>query len=333
MSEHRRKFPILGVVALSATITLAALAQGPDASPGAGAPRAQITSFGARGAEWAWIRSRGEIGELFLGSGGSQGRKVAEGSGWAEVAVGNAALWLLQREGQQGRLLRVAKSAAGDPEEVAGPLAQPGGLHAEGDRVFWIESVPAAEPGLAFIPTLSGQLRLRMLEASGAVRTLAEWPSSGAIQPPDLEVIGVMGDRVYTSAFNGLGTEFMSVRLSGEPPTRVAAEAGSQHGTIHSGRFVWTAPSDEATPVSGIRQLRVLREDAASEVLADWVPAGGALVPMRDRLYYAGLGKLFTVREQAGTPDFVRVIDYGPVATDGRSLVSIVGDAPVVQAF
>lgn len=328
MTAHCSKPPLLAALVLSCSLALTALAQAPPGDEGAPSSL-RIVGFDARGGEWAWLHRRGEEVELFLGSGSGAGRKLATGKDWTHVAVGED-LWLLERRGDEGRLLRVSKSG-GEPREAAGGLSRPAALYAQEQQPLWLESTVPADPGLTFIPTLGSQIRLNTLDGS-RVRTLAEWPSAGTLEQSGTRIVGVAGDRVYLAIFNRLGTEFFRVPLSGGAPERIAAEAGEQQGLIHQGRFCWTAPSNEATPESGIRQLWEEGENGTPRRLADWLPSAGTLASVKGKRYYTATGSTYVVPGSDGVPQYVGDAAFGPVATDGEVLISLAGETPVGKA-
>jgi hypothetical protein len=317
---------LLPCVSLAIACALAAAAQGPPPSPGAA-----ITDFSSRGEEWAWIVTTGEKTRLLTGGPGNAGRGVAEGAGWTDVAVGANQLWVLQSAGGRSRLLQAPKSG-GEPREALTLEGSAGALFALDDHAYWLELTAAREPGLAYIPTLGGAVRLRRTDAAGAAVTLAEWPSGGRIDARNLDIIGVGGGKLYVAVFNGVGTEFLAAPLAGGAPVRVAAEADFQHGVIHQDRLVWTAPSEEATPASRIRMLRAQGDGSEVRTLADWVPAIGDALSVGDRLYYAGSGNIYHVPGDAEPPVFTGEIAFGPVVTDGKRLIEAAGAAPVAKA-
>jgi len=334
MSRHSRANLVPFAVLLSGALAFAAFAQGqPPSGPGGGASsRSVIAKFASNGADWAWIIKRGGRTELWSGGPGSQGRKVAEGSGWAGVAVGSGQLWLIQAEGDRGNLLQTPRGAAGEPRLVASCSGRPTAVFALDQQAYWLELTQGRDPGLGFIPTLGGTLRLRKCDAAGTASTLAEWPSGGRLDPRDIDIIGVTGDRLYLSVYNGVGTEFLAAPLDGGGPVRVAAEANREQGVIHRDRLVWTAPSDEATPVSGIRQVRTQQAGGAPAVLADWVPAIGNILSVGGNLHYAGVGNAYRIPEADAPPEYTGPIAFGDVVTDGKSMIEISGDAPVAKA-
>lgn len=334
MSRHPRASLVPFALFLSGALAFAAFAQGqPPSGPGGGAsPRPEITKFASSGADWAWIVKRGGRTELWSGGPGSQGRKVAEGSGWSGVAVGSGQFWLIRADGDGGSLLQAPKGAAGEPRPVAKCSGQPTAVMAVDQHAYWLELIRGRNPGLGFIPTLGDTLRLRKCDAAGTATMLTEWPSGGRIDPRDISIIGVTGDRLYFTVFNGVGTEFLAAPLAGGSPVRVAAEANREQGVIHRDRLVWTAPSDEATPLSGIRQVRTQQAGGTPTVLADWVPAIGNLLSVGGNLHYAGVGNAYRILGANAPPEYTGPIAFGDVVTDGKSMIEISGDAPVAKA-
>src|SRR5205085_3032398 len=99
------------------------------------------------------------------------------GRNWADLAVDGDTAWLLEREGVKGALLRVSLSPGMAPMVERPGLDRPSGLWAGGGRVCWVEMPPPASPGLEFVPPAGSIARFFLREASGQVRSLAEWPA------------------------------------------------------------------------------------------------------------------------------------------------------------
>jgi hypothetical protein len=324
---------ILSITAVLLGVTaLVARAQGGAPGGGSPPPRPAIRAFAAQGTDWAWIVARGEETELHLGSAGTSGtpgQTGAKGNGWTDLALDGSDVWLLQREARQGALLRV-KRQGGEPEVVVSSLESPAALLVRDDGVYWLEASPAADPGLAFIPPLAGRLRLKCRDRSGAIRTVTDWTVGGATrsQPGDL-MAGPEG-RLYACIRSSVATEIYSVPSAGGIPVRVAGELGEQSATSAGGQLLWTAPSREATPESGVRCLQRLRPDGSAELVAEWLSRSGSLAQLGDRLYYAGLEGLYRIPDRFGTPVYRHKIRFGLTASDGKHIISLTDDNPVI---
>ena len=331
LSPLIKRIAATAIITLSGSVALVARAQGPGGG-GAPAPRPEIRAFSARGADWAWLVGRGEEVELHLGSAstsGTPGQSGAKGTGWTDVALDGGEVWLLQRSGQQGALLR-AKREGGEPEVVAPSLEAPAALLAREDGLYWLETTPPGDPGLAFIPQLGARLRVKCRDRSGTIRTVAEWTASGASHSRSGDLLSGAEGRLYACVRSNVATEIYAVPLAGGAPVRVAGELGMQSATAEGGTLVWTAPSLEATPESGIRRLQRLRPDGTAEPVAEWLPSAGSLAPLEGRLFCTGLDALYRVPDHFDAPLFRHKIPFGPTASDGKHLVSISGDNPVI---
>jgi hypothetical protein len=324
----RRSIPLYA--ALSLLFALSAFAQGGGAPATAPPPRI-IRAFAFHGAEWAWIVATGERTELQVGGPDGQVKRLAEGADWFDVALDAESIWLIERRAGKGRLLRLPKGRAGEPEEVLAGLDRPGALRVSAAGLQWLEATRPADPGLAHVPTLGGMLRLRQRTGSGEVTTLAEWPAGGLVTPRHGDVIGELDGATLVSVQAGMGTEFYAVTPSAAP-SRLGGEGSEQHGVISGGRLVWTAPSDEATEVSGIRCLRGRKGREAVQDIADWLPSGGTLLSIGDRLHYTARGEVYRFPGASPLPQHVGSVPFGPVATDDRLLVSLSGAVPAGQA-
>ncbi|MCC2667879.1 MAG: hypothetical protein K0Q72_350 [Armatimonadetes bacterium] len=322
---------LLGAAALLGVTTLVANAQG--GGGGQAPPPRSIRTFTARGPSWAWLVAQGDETELFLGAPGAgapSGPGRAKGTNWTDVALGDQEVWLLQRDGESGRLLRLPRDGAAPPEEVASGLQAPGGLLVRADGVYWLEVAASGDPGLAFIPQLGARLHLKCRSAAGQVRTVADWNVGSAVQARSGDLIEGAGGELYASVRASVATEFYLVTPSGETPQRVAGELASQNAVFSGGQLYWTAPSREATPGSGARCLHRRRPDGSSELAAEWLPRNGLLASLDGRLYYAAMDGLYRIPDRFDAPVFRRKLPAGPVASDGKHLVSIAAAAPTV---
>jgi hypothetical protein len=287
-----------------------------------------LRSFTGTGGQWAWIKDTGGQSELVLGAASGGPRLRAQGSGWTEVAVDGATLWVLSRTGTGGTLLRLSQEGDTPPEEVLRSDHQLGALLAQGGQVFWLELAVAADPGLAFVPPLGARLRLQCREASGTVRTLLDRPAVDGAAPGVGDLVALTGGQIYLRLRSASGTEFLAVPLQGGSVTRIAGESGTQQAQLDQGALVWTAPSDEAMPESGIRSLRRQAAGGAPETVADWLPGNGDLVTATEGLRYAASGHLYRLPSRLGPPEFLRKIPNERIVSDGQALVVLSGDRP-----
>jgi hypothetical protein len=311
--------------ALLAAAVCMGLARAQGRPPGAaGGRKPSIIAFASDGGAWVWLKQAGGEVELYRGGAGSPRSLVARGQDWREVALLESAAWLLQRpEGaSRGALLRADLAGGSAPAPVLGDLDNPTGLRASGGRLFWIETGVPALPGLPFLPAAGPMARLRCREASGQVRSLAEW-SAGTAGPGD--VTGLAGDAAYVRVRRPVSTEFLRVPLAGGLPTRVCSETGGQQALLWRDGFYWSAISDEApgVPLICVRRVPVGR-GAAPETVCDWLPPRGTLLGLRDGLYFVS-NSLYRLPGRLAPPQELRPAPDGPAATDG-SVVVLLGE-------
>ena len=305
----------------------------PSAPPAATllAPRPRIIAFAANGTQWVWLKP--SAGEVALYSGGPNARPVelARGKGWTDVALDGANMWVVQRTGRKGTLLRFGAAPGAAPTPELRNLDRPGSLIAAHGTLYWLESVPRPPSAPSFVPLAGGVLRLRTREAGGQVRTISEWPAQqdDARSPAPGDIIALDADVAYVRVRRLASTEFLRMPLRAESPTRIAAAGGLQEALFHRGQFYWTAPTEEATTASGLRCVRRLRADSVAETLTDWLPDDGRLLSIQGQPYYAG-DALYLLPQNLGVATPVRSSPGHAAATDGASLI-LLGelDAPL----
>jgi len=335
MSSPTLIAPRIFALALLVTLGLSILARaqapaagGRGGAPAAPPPRPELRAFAAAEGRWAWIKDTGGQSELFIGGPSGTGRLRAKGSGWTEVALDGATVWLLSRSGPAGTLLSLPVEGDAPPAEAARSADQPGALLAQGGQVFWLELSKAADPGMAFVPPLGARLKLRCREASGTLRTLVDRPAVDGAAPGAGDLLAAAAGPLYLRLRSASGTELLSVPLQGGATTWIAGESGTQQAVLTNGTLVWTAPSEEAMPESGIRCLRRLRTGGAPETVADWLPGIGDLAAADEGLRYSDGSNLFSLPARFGSPTFVRKVDFGRLVSDGHSLVILGADQP-----
>jgi hypothetical protein len=244
------------------------------------------------------------------------------------VAQDGADLWLLGRSGAGAVLLRLPREGEAPPVEVARIAGAAGGLLAQEGKVFWLELSAAADPGLAFVPPLGGRLHLRCRDTDGRIRALLDRPAAEAAKPGAGDLVALSGGQLYLRLRSASGTELLSVPAQGGPATGIAGETGTQQALLWNGRLVWTAPSEEATPESGIFCLRRLPATGAPELVAEWLPANGNVLSAAEGLLYVSIDDLYRLPERPGAPVFLHKIEGGQVVSDGRSLVRLHAGQP-----
>ncbi len=315
-----------------------ARAQGP-AGPGSGAPAGVagptagarpedtpgpvILGFAAQGNDWYWLRRRGADVELMRGGARTAPTTRARGQGWQGLALAGGQVFVFERAGKQANLLRIP-SGGGSPTPVVAGRQNPDGLRGLGDQVFWVEWIPEARPDLTFIPLLGPRLRLCVCPAAGnAVRVLGEWPAEATVEkldPLDPEILGIAGDAVYFRMRRRLATEFYRVPLSGGEPVRVASEAQDVNGILADGRFCWIAPSEEATPASGLRCVRKSGPDGTAVTVCEWLTGKGRLFARGKEIFYSA-DWLYAIPERLDLPRPLRKMERGQIAADGDVVI------------
>jgi hypothetical protein len=275
---------------------------------------------------------------LFSGRPGEQGKELARGHGWSEVAVDGQDTWLLRREGTPGHvtgaLLRA--TTGGAPTEVVRGLLSPCGLLASGGRVYWTEATPAPVPGLEFIPTRGEIARLRCRDAGGQVTTLAEWPGS---EPDPMAVYGPLTRTQVAASIVGLSgsflivqqrrlatTEFLRIPVAGGEASRLVIVEGSQQGALRGDTLYWTAPSEEAggsALTQCVERLPVNAEaGAAPTLVAEWLPPMGSLCATPSAVYWGG-DDLFRLPETLDSAKDVGPAGYATLFADGDRVVMV----------
>lgn len=324
---------LLATILLSSLgLVVLARAQGP-AAPGPGgasaaALRSELRAFSGSAGQWAWIKDQGAESELYVGRPGEAGRIRAKGAGWTEVAQDGADIWLLARAERGGVLLRLPREGNALPTEVTRIEDQSGALLAQGGQAFWLELSQAADPGLAFVPPLGARIRLRCREANGRVRTLLDRPAAEGAAPGAGDLVALANGQLYLRLRSTTGTELLSVRPSDGTLSWIAGESGTQEALLDHDRLVWTAPSAEATPESGIRCVHRFTPGGAPELVAEWLPPNSSLVVTKEGLGVLDRDDLYRLPSRLGPPTFLRKVTSGRIVSDSRSLVLLSGEQP-----
>ena len=324
---------LLATILLSSLgLVVLARAQGP-AAPGTGQPSAAAShperrAFSGAEGRWAWIKGTGAESELHVGGPNTPGQLRAKGAGWTEVAQDGADIWLLGRAERGAVLLRLPREGNAPPTEVTRIENLSGGLLVQGGQAFWLELSQAADPGLAFVPPLGARIRLRCREADGRVRTLLDRPAAEGAAPGAGDLVALAGGQLYLRLRSATGTELLSVRPSDGTLSWIAGESGTQEALLANDRLVWTAPSAEATPESGIRCVRRLTSGSAPDLVAEWLPPNGRLVVAEEGLGVVDGENLYRLPSRLGPPTFSRKVTSGRIVSDGRSLVLLSGEQP-----
>lgn len=327
---------LLPVAILAGTLGLVALAraQAPAGGPPGGAPppKPLLRVFAGSNGSWAWIKETGEQSELFTGRPSAPGRLRAKGTHWTEVAQDGPDLWVLGQAGSGAILLRLPREGDAPPAEVARSADPAGGLLAQDGKALWLEVSAPADQGLAFVPPLGGRIRLRCREADGSIKTLLDRPAVQGAQPGSGDVVALSGGQVYLRLRSASGTELLSVPVQGGRSTVIAGETGTQQALLSGGRLFWTAPSEEATPESGIYCLRRVSPAGTPETVAEWLPANGNLVQVSDGLRFVSGFDVYRLPERFGAPVFLRKLEDVRVVSDGQSLVRVGTGEPALDA-
>lgn len=317
--QRRRLFLAITVLASGVFLTLAQ-AQTPQVGsvdPNA-PPPSSIRSFNAEGDRWAWVRDGAEP-EAWVGGPSGSPRKLSPGVRPLEAVVSGSEVWVLGTQGNSGALVRL--DAAGAASPVVPNLARPGGLLARGGRLFWIDARPAALSRLPFLLAGSSMWRVMAREADGRVRTLAEYPCSTFPEPGDVldEYQGALLVRMHRKT----STEILRVPLDGGEPVRLLAEEGAQACRVIQGVLYWTAPSEEASPISNIRCIKRLSPAGKAELVAEWVPGPGTLADLGGKPAYLA-NSLYRLTDRLDLPTVERELP-GHAVTDGRRLILLDG--------
>lgn len=331
---HRTTILVLLTAGSALSLSLARAQAPPGAAAPAGggttAPKPPpVIQLAASGGHWAWLKHAGEEVELLRGGPGANPTVVGRGLGWTEVAQDGENIWVIHRTGDSGELLQSRAGAA--PASVLQKLSRPGGLFAAEGRVFWLESVPPADPRMAFIASGDSLSRLRVREASGADRTLGEWP--GGLEGAPGDVLGVLNGAVYVRLRRFASTEFLRVPLSGGETERIAAEEDRQEGLIANGSLYWTAPTEEANQPHGLRCVRRTQATGEPETVTDWLPGLGVLAAGTSGPCYLANGPnpdLYQLPSHLDTATVIRRVS-GRAVLDGSQLILLDGpSAPAV---
>lgn len=279
--------------------------------------------FVSSAGKWAWLRRSGGEVELFRGGPGVAPQKLGAGTGWSEIALAGDDLWLLNRTGNLAELLH--SMTGGAPVSTLKDLPGAGGLYTAEERLFWVESPPSPSSIIPFTPAAGAASRVRVREASGQVRTVAELSGAQAGQPGD--VIGVSNSQVYVRLRRTASTEFLRVPLAGGDWERLAATNGTQQGLLMNGTLYWTAPTEESNKVATLRCVHRLSASGSPETLTDWLPASGELQPSAGAPYYLASGlesALFQLPEHLDQARFVRSVPQR-AALDGDQVINLDG--------
>ncbi len=311
-------------------------------------PIPALRAFAADGGSWLWLKEDGEEVELLHRTRGGSAAAgaplgVARGKGYTDVALLGKEAWILQSDPEaappSSKLLRVPLQSGAQPVAVAAGRPPAGGLIAAGGALFWLE-VGQSGAALPFLPAAAPTARLVKRGSSGEPAAVAEWPAPVAWRPGPGDLVGVTGNAVYVRVRRLVTTEFIRVSLPAGPPERIAVENGNQLAALHRGRFHWTAASEEATPVQGLRCLRRAIGSAGGaqpgadqpgvapgETVCDWLPGRGSLVSLPDALYYLGDFRLYRLPGELGPPERVRRAEFEQAASDGDNVVLLAGPA------
>ena len=279
--------------------------------------------FVASAGKWAWLKRAGEESELFRGGPSTAPNSLGKGKDWSEIALAGDDLWLLSRSGEHAELLHSMAGAA--PVSTLKDLPDAGGLYAADGRLFWLESAPLGPMTGAFVPAADATGRLRVREATGAVRTLAEWPGGQIGRTGD--VIGVANGQAYVRLRRSASTEFLRVPLAGGEWQRLAAESDTQQGVLIGDTLYWTAPTEESNQIHGTRCVRRLTASGGVETLTDWLTSNGDLHPGPRTPYYITNHIEPSLLELPDHLGEARVVRPAPpqAALDGDQLINLDG--------
>lgn len=317
----------LGLAALAASAATLTLAQPPPpiqppsegqpASPsGAAVPkRGDILDFSADGSLWHWLVQAGEEVEILTGHPDERATRLSAAAGLTEIALDEQSVWLLQRQGARGALLKLARTG-GTPVVELSNLAAPAGLCVVGRRVFWIETHAPAVPGLLNIPAAEARNVVRVREEDGTVRDLGTMVGGRPAANGDLQG---MADQICARLRRIGSTEFYLADLRQPGLRRAAVEEGTQQALLDERGLVWTAPSEEASDPTALRCLRRAQGNGSSATVTDWLPAHGQLLRRGSDLLYASLN-LHRIPD-SGEPVYVADLPPGEVTTDGERVV------------
>ncbi len=319
----------LAVVAVSVV-----RAQAPPGAPPAGAarpparPSSRPLAFSAAAAGWAWIvgGASPEEAVLMTGSVGATGREVGRGQGWVDVAAAGETLWVIERRGSCGALLRLPRTG-GRPERVAVGLARPGSVAARGETVYWTETVVPPRPVLPFLPVGGAMIRVSTLRG-GRPAVVAQYPAAD-IPAERGDLLAVDDAGILIRVRRPASTEFVRLDPRSGATRRVGAEPGTRSGVVFGGKLCWTAPSEE----SSAEMVCVRREDGrgGSETLSDWLPSTGQLVAAGPHLYFVA-DHVYEIPARLEIARRHAWVGYPQAAADGDKLI-LLGDTPAPVVF
>lgn len=277
-------------------------------------------TFSGQDGTWAWLQRYG-VRDTLLGRRQQGGEfQIATGRDWEELAVDGETVWILERSGSAGSLLRVTLAPGANPLTVRAGLREPGGLLAQNGRVYWLETdlPPSGTP--TYVPTTGPTLRLQVREKSGAVRTLGTWPGGSDIRRVAAagDLIGEAGGAVWVRVRRSGSTELVRFPLAGSGPERVAGVLGIQQAVLRGTELFWTAPSPEAAQAGRVSVYRL--GSKGPELVTDWLPKEGTLLPTTGGIYYAQ-DQIYRVATPGRLPRPLRQIRADRTATDGTSVV------------
>lgn len=279
-------------------------------------------TFSGQDGTWAWLQRYGVRDTLF-GRGQQGGEfQIATGKDWEELAVDGDTVWVLERNGSVGSLLRVALTPGANPQTVRTGLHEPGGLLAQNGRVYWLQTDLPSSGTPTYVPTTGPMLRLQVREKSGAVRTLGAWPGGSDIQRVGAagDLIGEAGGAVWARVRRRCSTELVRFPLTGSGPERVVGALGTQQAVLRGTELFWTAPSPEAAQAGRVSVYRL--GSKGPELVTDWLPKEGTLLSAAGGIYYAQ-DQLYRVATPGGLPRPLRQIRADRTATDGTSVVQL----------
>ena len=288
-------------------------------------PSEPAPAFAAGSKGWFWILDGRFSDELvFQQRGQSRPRTLSHGRNWQELAVVGDVAWILQRDEDQGSLIRVNPDGTPAQTTVLEWLHRPAGLKSVGASLYWTEVREARSP-LGFVPLAGEQLLIRRCEPDGRVRTLCTLPLDLTRSPEQAGiVVGEWGSDLVIVLRRSAGTECFRVDPTGKGAVRIAAEAGRRQAVILQHRLYWSAPSPEAGPGSGIECIRSLGPDG-SKVLSDGLPANGRLLNAGSRLYWVREQVLQGVSSAGLADEALRLPSRGAVVSDGEQLFLLDG--------
>lgn len=259
-----------------------------------------------------WLARDGEASILRRQEGSGAVTDVARGGAWRGVAVDREGVWLAEWGEPTGRLLRVGNDGQIVPALTG--LAQPEGLLAYADALYWIETEPPLVPDLPFVPAAGPHAALRRYRA-GAVETLARWPTYA--QPGESDPIAVTAEGILVRQATELATRILRIVPETGRVEMLVAIPGLQSVVSAAGTLYWTAPSEEVSPRD--RNASVWRLGAQGpEYVTDWLPARVQLVAAGPRVFAVYGEGVWEVPPQLGMPRRWRATGASHVAAGPR---------------